>query len=303
MQREMEMQSMFNVTSICGFFQTELEPDAFTGWDETVHGWEMLYCTDGCRDYAAAGVRVHLVPGTAVFLPPESPHRSFCCGVRCRIRYMVFRCGGDAIWQLAGRVIPLDAEETEMLCGILGEGESCFSWEDGICSEAGMVMTREPAPEEISSLKLRIELFFTRLAHDHPAPVSLDADTSRRRAASDGLLYCRACAMMEEKPDGTLTPEGIAASLGVSLSSLKRIFREQAKGGIREHYNAVRLETAKTMLRAGAGNITEISERLGYSSPFYFSRVFRAAFGVSPMEYAKGARPAEDKNIPRKTGG
>jgi AraC-like DNA-binding protein len=37
-------------------------------------------------------------------------------------------------------------------------------------------------------------------------------------------------------------------------------------------------------------NITEIAERLGYSSPFYFERVFKRAMRHPPLRYRKDSR-------------
>ena len=48
----------------------------------------------------------------------------------------------------------------------------------------------------------------------------------------------------------------------------------------------LKIETAKTMLREGDGNITQIADRLGYASVHYFSRYFKQATGMTPSEYS-----------------
>ena len=44
---------------------------------------------------------------------------------------------------------------------------------------------------------------------------------------------------------------------------------------------------AKRLIRDSSLNMTEISERLNFSSLHYFSRVFREKNGISPTDYAK----------------
>lgn len=52
-----------------------------------------------------------------------------------------------------------------------------------------------------------------------------------------------------------------------------------------EYITGVRISAAKEMLVRGEGKIYEISEKLGFESPYYFSKVFKKTEGVSPREY------------------
>ena len=48
------------------------------------------------------------------------------------------------------------------------------------------------------------------------------------------------------------------------------------------------LREAARLLRESGLNVTEISDRLGYCNPQYFSRTFAAVRGQSPSEYRRG---------------
>ncbi|MBO5026016.1 MAG: helix-turn-helix domain-containing protein [Bacteroidaceae bacterium] len=54
----------------------------------------------------------------------------------------------------------------------------------------------------------------------------------------------------------------------------------------------IRLRCAAELLREGRMNITEISYAMGFSSVSYFSRCFRAMFGVPPTRFC-GSMSAE----------
>jgi signal transduction histidine kinase/CheY-like chemotaxis protein len=50
---------------------------------------------------------------------------------------------------------------------------------------------------------------------------------------------------------------------------------------------SVRLQKAKAMLEKGELNVSEVAYETGFSDPAYFSRVFKEAFGSSPVDFRK----------------
>ena len=52
------------------------------------------------------------------------------------------------------------------------------------------------------------------------------------------------------------------------------------------------------MIRRDDGNFTEIANRLGYQSIYYFSRHFKKVTGMTPSEYASGVRALAAKTKP-----
>jgi len=74
---------------------------------------------------------------------------------------------------------------------------------------------------------------------------------------------------------------------GVSYSYLKKLF--VAHYGIPPSRYVIqrRMAYAKTLLLAPELSVTQISSQVGYSSVYYFSRVFRMETGMTPTEYRK----------------
>jgi len=46
-----------------------------------------------------------------------------------------------------------------------------------------------------------------------------------------------------------------------------------------------RMERAKELIRAGDLNFAQISARLSFENPQYFSRVFKKEYGMTPTEF------------------
>mgnify|MGYP000429479181 CR=1 FL=1 len=57
-----------------------------------------------------------------------------------------------------------------------------------------------------------------------------------------------------------------------------------------EYFNGLKIQRAKDMIRDGRKNLTEIAGFLSYSSLPYFSKQFKKATGMAPMEYASSVK-------------
>jgi AraC-like DNA-binding protein len=74
--------------------------------------------------------------------------------------------------------------------------------------------------------------------------------------------------------------------MGMSRAQLYRKLSSLTGRSVTEHLNALRLEKAKELLKAGGLNISEVAYEVGFNDPKYFGRVFSEAFGQSPSEFA-----------------
>lgn len=80
-------------------------------------------------------------------------------------------------------------------------------------------------------------------------------------------------------------PAQLADDLFISLRTLERGLVEVFDCSPGRLITAMKMREARRMLETGEYRVNEVASRLGFSSPFYFSRRFRTFFGVSPSEY------------------
>jgi signal transduction histidine kinase/ligand-binding sensor domain-containing protein/CheY-like chemotaxis protein len=73
--------------------------------------------------------------------------------------------------------------------------------------------------------------------------------------------------------------------LGMSRANLYRKIKALTDFAPNELINNYRLKTALRLLQENNQSISEISYRVGFSSPAYFSNCFKKSYGVSPSEY------------------
>ena len=77
----------------------------------------------------------------------------------------------------------------------------------------------------------------------------------------------------------------MSAQMNLSPSYFSRLFKKSHGISANDFLINSRIETAKKLLVKTNDNISEIAERLGYSSVFFFSRQFKEKTGKAPREY------------------
>lgn len=84
-----------------------------------------------------------------------------------------------------------------------------------------------------------------------------------------------------------ITVHSIAASLHMSYGHLARIYKKLTGITLVEKLSSVKLEKSIELLKNPSLSISEISNKTGFSSQYYFSRVFKDRYGICPKEYRK----------------
>lgn len=82
-----------------------------------------------------------------------------------------------------------------------------------------------------------------------------------------------------------LTLNDVAYSFSITPNYLSQLFKKHNDLGFNEYVTSCKINEAKRLMSDGSMKIYEISDKLGFESSFYFSKVFKKKEGVSPKEY------------------
>jgi AraC-like DNA-binding protein len=120
--------------------------------------------------------------------------------------------------------------------------------------------------------------------------IALDTGGGRAPAASsearDTALTLAAREAIEARlRSPTLTPDWLCRHLGISRSTLYRLF--EASGGVLGYIRGRRLERVReTLVLPGPRpRLADLAESWGFSDAAHLSRLFRGQYGVTPGEY------------------
>ena len=86
---------------------------------------------------------------------------------------------------------------------------------------------------------------------------------------------------------GTIRTQALAAQCGISTRYFNRLFAAFYGVAPKEYILRLRLELAQNLLISSAESIGSISEICGFPDVYYFSRLFKRRFGISPNRYRK----------------
>ncbi|MCL3854442.1 MULTISPECIES: AraC family transcriptional regulator [Parabacteroides] len=107
----------------------------------------------------------------------------------------------------------------------------------------------------------------------------------------------KACMLMRENVYENFTSEDIAKAINMSYSNFRKFFKKYV--GITPHQYILQLKInkIKELLDSTEMSIQDISAKLNFESPDYFSFFFRKKTGVSPISYRKHVKIQRDKNL------
>lgn len=100
---------------------------------------------------------------------------------------------------------------------------------------------------------------------------------------NDIILKC--ITYMKSHIDETITLKTLRDLTNVSASYLSSIFLKYMNHSPIDYFIYLRIMLACQYLRLSNLRINEISSKVGYKDPLYFSRIFRKHMGISPRDY------------------
>jgi AraC-like DNA-binding protein len=231
---------------------------------------ELIYIEHGSRTAILNGKEYKMNAGDALIYAPRAHHTGF--GEESDVFIISFELDAKTEPSFYNKVISLDLNQREALKQIVDEAAPCFTRRPKGTGFHGMTLNEGVSEYTLEKIKRRLELFLLEL---DKAP-----GQKRKDYASDVAAVKHFCL---ENLAQNLTLSEIARGSGMSVSKLKLIFRESF--GAINFFNELKIDEAKRLIREEKLNFTEISDKLGFSSLHYFSRLFKKKTGKSPSEY------------------
>ena len=289
LRREVSVQKIISVH----YFQY-MSDFVFPG--ESHDFWELVCVDRGEIEAVAGNRRIALKRGDILFHRPGEFHNVVTNGkISPSLVVIGFECRSRCLEGFGDRVMTVQAGEKELLAKIILEAQGAFDGPLGDpyqeelipakCPPFGAEQLIGPYLEELIICLYR--RYFTGARPDIPEPFRPEGEgdeTSRRI-----LRY------LEERVGERLTLEQIAKDNLMGTSQLEKLLKKSWGCGAIELFSRIKIDAAKQLIRDGQLNMTQIADRLGYSSLYYFSRQFKKTAAMSPSEYAASIRILSEK--------
>jgi transcriptional regulator GlxA family with amidase domain len=87
---------------------------------------------------------------------------------------------------------------------------------------------------------------------------------------------------MQDTIEAPVSPAEIAADIGISTRQLERLFGKYLNTSPKKYFMELRLERARNLLVQTEASVIDVAFACGFESPGHFTRVYKAAYGVTP---------------------
>lgn len=243
--------------------------------------WEYILCTRNRVRCETAEGSIVLDPGYGVFLGPRVLHEVAAedewCGLRSVVFHPRFISGENSlIWQKYVRPVE-NAGAVKLSPDIPWQWECmhdfCTCWHAMDQEEPGYeIKARQALEDAVYRLSCQPEICGAGMSE---------------KAQRDTRRIKRMMQFIQQNFREELTVAQIAASASISDSECLRCFRNNLRTTPSRYLREFRLQKAEEMLASTKEKTGDVGAACGFNDSAYFTKIFREAKGVTPMEYRR----------------
>ena len=125
-------------------------------------------------------------------------------------------------------------------------------------------------------------LFFINYSFMNAVP-----EEEESREEQERKEFASICEYLNEHISEKITLEKLTSEFHMNRNKLNDIFMKNASRTCLGYLEGLRMDLAKIFLSKTEIPINEVSNRVGFTDPVYFAKVFRKTYGKSPTEFRK----------------
>ncbi len=241
--------------------------------------WELVYVMEGSILVSADEQVVKLSKNQLLFHQPMEFHtQRIDEGGSAHIFILSFSATGDFMERYGRKIFHLKTDRRKELMEILTFLRDYYH-------------IKGEAPSPVAFLQCwKTDLCFSQKLTNMTENFLINLSTAQSEenlvVSSETRIYRDAMNLIDESVCENLTVLEIAKRCNVSEAYLKKIFAKYTGRGVHNCVLKTKIAAAKQLLDSGM-SVSQVAEKLSFSTPNYFSIVFRRETGISPMEYKK----------------
>ncbi len=271
-----EIVNLFMIDKLSVFYHRKMQTQ-LTKPPVNIDHYQLLYAISGTLTLQINEETVVLQAETGILLPPGSVYQALDRTDDALIQIYGFLCKGDLLQTLCHQILSFSEDEKSMLNELFQEGQQCFV---RIMTGVGYGCDVRPGITRgrLQALKNKLEIFFIKLIESRLGEQPFIARSSVADAVHDYLTL---------HITDRVTLSGIADSLSLSISYIKREFSKKYGKGIIDSLLEMKIDRAKQLIEETPLNFTQIADYLSFESQAHFSKTFTKRVGKSPSRYLK----------------
>lgn len=276
--------TVINISRIVTIHYYEFGPN-FIFQGERHDFWEMVYVDKGQVEIRRDDETLILKQGELLFHEPNEFHSVRSLDSSPNYFVISFSCQSPAMEYFRKHRTQLDKTLKTYVSSIIKEAEKTYIIPKNN-PQLKKLVRKDNAP--IGGEQL-IKTYLEQLLIFQLRNITQSNDqimTPQKDNMSDPLVSAIQQYLLQ-RVEETVRIEDICNEFDYSRSFLSRYFREQTGYSLAAFATMQKINAAKQLIRETNLNFAQISNRLSFENPQYFSRVFKRCTGMTPTEYKR----------------
>ncbi len=263
-------------------------PNDFSYDGESHSAWEFVYLEKGKATVTADNM-TYLIKGGEMVCHKPFEHHSIAPYHNDAVAIIIcFDCKSAQMEFFNNKIMSIPLRSKNLLNEIAEKAEKIFEPKEPmeIAKDYGMNRSNMSTALSEQYIKNAIEMLIislleTTVTETKKRSESFELSKQRRTLTKDIVKY------LNENYQKKILLEELSDKFAYSLSSIKRIFKNETGYGVIDYLNNIRIEKAKELLKNTEYSTEIISHEVGISNSYYFSTLFSNKVGISPKEFRR----------------
>ena len=262
--------------------------ETFSFAGETHDFWELAYIDKGEIIYFHDKGETVVSKGEIFFIAPNCFHASKALNSCPSCINIAFECKSLAMKSFENYHAKVDASLLPFLNSIIEESRESYDIPKNAITLTKLKKKKEPKIGSEQLIRTYLEQFLILLLRSMSEKQEFlmfpSKESMQHHLVEDIKHY------VNEKIEQIIRIEDICKHLGYSKTYLSKIFHEYTGCTLAYYINKVKINKAKELIRERKLNFSEISDKLAFDNPQYFSRVFKKFCGMNPSEFRSSVK-------------
>lgn len=280
-----KLSNVINVSKIVTVHYFELDKN-FKFEGESHDFWEMVYVDKGEICVTAKDKTHILKQGDIIFHKPNEFHTIGANGITApNVFVITFVCKSPSMNFFRSKRTRAPQNLKEYIRQIIIESKNTYDLPFFNLNLRELILKENPVFGGEQLIKIYLELLLVMLIRSEQNVVVFSSKNTM-----DNHLAAKVIDILEENLYGKISIGKVVSLTNYGKTYLCTAFKSTTGHSIIEYFNMLKIAEAKKLIRERYYNFAEISELLSFSTPYYFSYIFKKITGMTPTEYSNSVK-------------
>lgn len=281
-----KLNNLISVSKIITIHYFEFDKN-FCSQSEFHDFWEIVYAEKESLLCSADGKQILLEQGELLFHKPNEFHALAANGKNApNVFILSFVCKSESMKFFENKKFPLSPNMVKFIYSILEEGRKTFDITYSDPNLKKMELLPKPTLGGEQLIKNYLEIFLINLLRDQTETEQSNTTFLPWKELSAKPIN-DVTAVLKKNIYSALTIDEICEKTNYSKAYLFRVFKAKTGKTIMAYFIELKINQAKQLLRENELSVREISEKLAFNTPDYFTKTFKRVTGLTPLAYKK----------------